>query len=51
MIATVQGNSGGSGVPNVTLPPQADEATIRLTRASNGPVRVGWFTVRQCPPW
>ena len=49
MIATVQG-AGATGVLNVTLRPQADTATIRLTRAADSPVRVGWFTVRALSP-
>ena len=49
MIATVQG-AGATSVLNVTLRPQADTATIRLTRAADGPVSVGWFTVRSLSP-
>ena len=33
-----------------TLHPDQDTATIRLTRAANVGVRVGWFTLRSYPP-
>ena len=49
MIATVQGNVATS-VLNVTLHPDMDTATVRLTRAANVAVRVGWFTLRSYPP-
>jgi hypothetical protein len=49
MLATVQGNVGTS-VLNVTLRPDVDTATIRLTRAADVAVRVGWFTLRSYPP-
>jgi hypothetical protein len=49
MLATVQG-SVATSVQNVTLRPDADTATIRLTRAADVPVRVGWFTLRSYPP-
>ena len=49
MLATVQGNVGTS-ILNVTLRPDEDTATIRLTRAANVAVRVGWFTLRSYPP-
>jgi hypothetical protein len=49
MLATVQGNVATS-VLNVTLRPDLDTATIRLTRAANVGVRVGWFTLRSYPP-
>lgn len=48
MLATVQGNVATS-VLNVTLRPDEDTATIRLTRAANVAVRVGWFTLRSYP--
>ena len=48
MLATVQGNVATS-VLNVTLRPDVDTATIRLTRAVNVAVRVGWFTLRSNP--
>jgi hypothetical protein len=49
MLATVQGNVATS-VLNVTLRPDLDTATIRLSRAANVAVHVGWFTVRAYPP-
>lgn len=48
LLATVQGNVGTS-VLNVTVRPDLDMATIRLTRASNAAVPVGWFTFRSYP--
>jgi hypothetical protein len=49
MLATVQGNVATS-VLNVTLRPDVDTATIRLARAANVAVHVGWFTLRSYPP-